>query len=291
MKFAFIHAKKACWPVVVMCKVLDVSPSGYYAWRDRPAPSRASQDAQLVIGIKRAHKAGRGCYGSPRVHRMLRREGLRVGKKRIERLMRCEGLTGRRRKPFCVTTDSKHASLVADNLLARNFRVEQPNKAWVTDVTYIWTVQGWLYLAAIIDLYSRRVVGWSAGPNNDTGLALAALETAVRQRNPPHGLVHHSNRGSVYASGDYRRRLRHFGMTCSMSRKGNCWDNAVAESFFASIKGELLDHQNFDTHSEGAEAISDYIENFYNVRRLHSSNGYQSPLEYELRLTTETQAA
>jgi putative transposase len=291
VKFAFIHAEKARWPVRVMCQVLGVSCSGYYAWRGRPPSCRAVRDAELVKVIKAAHKAGREAYGSPRVHRALRRSGTHVARKRVERLMRHQGIVGRRKKRFCATTDSKHADPIAPNMLQREFEVPAPNKVWVTDVTYVWTTQGWLYLAAIIDLYSRRVVGWSSGPSNDRRLALCALEKAALTRRPNVGLIHHSDRGSVYASGEYRARLRHFGMVSSMSRKGDCWDNAVAESFFATIKTEMLDHKTFETHAAAAAAIADYIDNFYNAHRLHSFNGYVSPIERELKLVLEGQAA
>jgi putative transposase len=241
--------------------------------------------------IKVAHKAGRGAYGSPRVHRALRRAGTRVGRKRVERLMRHQGIVGRRKKRFCVTTNSKHANPIAPNVLERKFVVSAPNEVWVTDVTYVWTAQGWLYLAAILDLYSRRVVGWSAGPNNDRRLALAALERGALTRRPCAGLIHHSDRGSVYASGDYRARLRHFGMVCSMSRKGDCWDNAVAESFFATIKTEMIADRTFATHAAATAAIGDYIDQFYNTTRLHSFNKYVSPIERELKVAVEALAA
>ena len=291
MRFAFIHEEKAVWPVDALCDVLDVSRSGYYAWSDRGPSTRATEDAQLVVDIKAAYKLGRGSYGSPRVLRALRRDGRRVGKKRVERLMRRERIVARRKKKFRITTDSKHPDPIAPNLLNRNFDVALPNKAWVTDVTYVWTLQGWLYLAAILDLCSRRVVGWAASANNDRQLALDALARATDARHPLEGLLHHSDRGSVYASGDYRNTLSSLGMIPSMSRKGDCWDNAVAESFFATIKGEMIDHEVFTTRAEAIAAIGDYIDGFYNVHRMHSSIGYVSPIEFELKLNLEREAA
>jgi putative transposase len=291
VKFAFIHEEKATWPVEALCDVLDVSRSGYYAWRSRPPSMRTLEDEQIVVDIKAAQKVGRGNYGSPRILRALRKNGKRVGKKRIERLMRREGIVAKRRKKFRLTTDSKHADPIAPNVLNRDFDVASPNTVWATDVTYVWTLQGWLYLAAILDLCSRRVVGWATGPNNDRQLALDALARANAARQPSEGLLHHSDRGSVYASGDYRGALTTFGMTASMSRKGDCWDNAVAESFFATIKGEMIDHEVFETRAEATAAIADYIDGFYNTCRLHSSIGYVSPIEFELKLKLDQEAA
>jgi putative transposase len=291
VQFAFIDEEKATWPVVVMCDVLAVSLSGFYAWKDRPASSRTLEDEQLVVDIKAVHKAGRGSYGSPRVFRALRRQGKRVGKKRVERLMRSEGVVGRKRKKFCVTTDSRHEDPIAPNVVRRNFEAPTPNAVWVTDVTYVWTHEGWLYLAAILDLCSRRVVGWATSANNDTSLALDALARAKRARMPLVGLVHHSDRGSVYASADYRAALTALGAVASMSRKGDCWDNAVAESFFATIKGEMIDERDFETRAEANVAIGDYIDAFYNVSRLHSTIGYVSPIEFELKLKSRREAA
>jgi len=287
VKFAFIDAEKAQWPVEVQCDLLGVSRSGYYAWRDRPEAPRAAEDAELVVEIKAAHKAGRGNYGSPRVHRELRAKGRRVGRKRVERLMRREGIVGRRKKRFRKTTDSNHSHPIAPNVLERNFDVDLPNAAWVTDVTYVWTHEGWLYLAAILDLFSRRVVGWSASANNDRALAISALDRAVAEREPTRGLIHHSDRGSVYASGDYGDALTKLGAVKSMSRKGDCWDNAVGESFFATIKGEMIDHEDFQTRAAAIAAIADYIDGFYNPCRRHSSIGYVSPIEFELKFMSE----
>jgi transposase InsO family protein len=291
VRFAFIDEEKATWPVDAMCDVLSVSRSGFYAWKTRPTSPRALEDAELVVDIKAAHKAGRGNYGSPRVFRALRKRGKRIGKKRVERLMRQEGIAGKKRKKFCVTTDSRHADPIAPNIVQRHFDAPVPNAVWVTDVTYVWTHEGWLYLAAILDLCSRRVVGWATSANNDTELALDALKRAKGSRMPLLGLVHHSDRGSVYASEAYRDALKALGAVASMSRKGDCWDNAVAESFFATIKGEMIDDQEFETLAEASVAISDYIDAFYNVSRLHSTIGYVSPIEFELMLKSRREAA
>jgi putative transposase len=291
VRFAFIDEEKATWPVEVLCEVLGVSRSGFYAWRERPPSPRALDDAQLVVDIKAAHKAGRGAYGSPRVLRALRKQGKYVGKKRVERLMRREGIVAKKRKKFCITTDSRHTDPVAPNVLLRDFDIARPNTAWVTDVTYVATREGWLYLAAILDLCSRRVVGWATSGHNDRQLALDALARATSTRKPSAGLVHHSDRGSVYASGDYRGALDDMGAVPSMSRKGDCWDNAVAESFFATIKGEMIDHEDFETKAAATAAIADYIDAFYNVRRMHSTIGYVSPIEFELKLQSIREVA
>ena len=287
MKFAFIDAEKARWPVEVQCEVFGVSRSGYYAWRGRPAAPRAREDAEVVIEIKVASEVGRGNYGSPRVHRELRSQGRRISRKRVERLMRQEGIVARKKRRFRKTTDSNHSHPIAPNVLARKFNVELPDTAWVTDVTYVWTHEGWLYLAAILDLFSRRVVGWATSANNDRALAISALDRATAARAPEAGLVHHSDRGSVYASGDYGEALTSIGAVKSMSRKGDCWDNAVAESFFATIKGEMIDHEDYQTRAAAIAAIGDYIDGFYNPCRRHSAIGYVSPIEFELKFLNE----
>lgn len=287
MKYAFIDAEKGQWPVDVQCDTLGVSRSGYYAWKGRPVAPRAEQDVELVDEIKAAYAAGRGTYGSPRVHRELRAKGRRIGRKRVERLMRQHGIAARRKRRFRRTTDSNHSQPIAPNVLERNFDVELPNTAWVTDVTYVWTHEGWLYLAVILDLFSRRVVGWAVSANNDRALALGALDRAVCARTPAEGLVHHSDRGSVYASDDYGEGLTKIGAIKSMSRKGDCWDNAVAESFFATIKGEMIDHEDYLTRSAAIAAIADYIDGFYNPCRRHSAIDYVSPIEFELKFMSE----
>ncbi len=291
MRFARIDAEKGHWPVEAQCEVLGVSRSGYYAWRDRPEAPRAKADAELLVEIKAAHKVGRKAYGSPRVHRELRANGRRVGRKRVERLMRREGIVGRKKRRFRHTTDSNHPDPIAPNTLNRTINVPLPNTAWVTDVTYVWTREGWLYLAAILDLFSRRVVGWAASSNNDRALALDALARATSARKPDAGLLHHSDRGSVYASADYGDALTKIGAVKSMSRRANCWDNAVAESFFATIKSEMIDHEEYETRAEAIAAIDDYIECFYNTHRRHSAIGYVSPVEFEMMFVREELAA
>ena len=291
MKFAFIAAEKAQHPVAVLCSVLGVSSSGFYAWRKRPPSQRAKRDARLAVEVRLAHKRGRGTYGSPRVHRELKAHGHRVGKKRVERLMRQEGIQGRQKRRFRRTTDSNHTQPVAANVLARNFHAAAPNTAWVTDVTYVWTGEGWLYLAALLDLFSRRVVGWAASETNDRALALEALRRALSARRPATGLVHHSDRGSPYASDDYQTALSERGLVASMSRKGDCWDNAVAESFFATLRAELLDHEHYANRRTAIASIADYIDGFYNPVRRHSSIGYVSPVEFELKRFAREEAA
>jgi putative transposase len=288
VKFAFIQSEKAHWPIEVQCEVFGVSRSGYYAWRARPEAPRAALDAELVSEIKDAYKVGRGGYGSPRVHRELRARGRRVGRKRVERLMRREGIVALKKRRFRRTTDSNHPHPIAPNVLERDFATELPNIAWVTDVTYVWTQEGWLYLAAILDLFSRRVVGWAVSANNDRALAMDALNGAASARMPSAGFIHHSDRGSVYASGDYGDALNKLGAVKSMSRKGDCWDNAVAESFFATIKGEMIDHADYRTRAAAIGAIADYIDGFYNPCRRHSAIGYVSPIEFELNFMSET---
>lgn len=291
MKFAFILARMVAFPVAVLCRVLGVSTSGFYAWAKRPEPERAKSDARLAVDVAAVHKRSRGRYGSPRVHAELRARGVRVGRKRVARLMRENGLYARRRRRFRKTTDSRHAKPIAPNVLERDFAASAPNEVWVTDVTYVWTAEGWLYLAAIIDLFARRVVGWAASDTNDTKLALAALAMASVRRKPARGLVHHSDRGSPYASEEYRRALTELGIIASMSRKGDCWDNAVAESFFATIKAELIDEEAYATRDDALTSIADYIESFYNVERRHSHLNYVSPIEFELKSKVASLAA
>ncbi|MDI1450815.1 IS3 family transposase [Polyangium sp. 6x1] len=291
VKFAFIAVEKAYFPVSVLCDVLGVSRSGFYAWSKRPEPRRKASDAQLAAEITAAHRRSRGTYGSPRVHAELRAKGLCVSRKRVERLMRERGLEARRKRRFRRTTDSNHTMPIAPNVLGRRFDAKAPNEAWVTDVTYIPTAEGWLYLAAILDLFSRRVVGFAMSEQNDRALALAALERALRARRPASGMVHHSDRGSPYASEAYREALRERGIVASMSRTGDCYDNAVAESFFATLKAELVDGKSSPTRDAAMASIGDYLERFYNHARRHSYLGYLSPVEFELRAQVATFAA
>jgi putative transposase len=279
-----VDAEKAQYPVQVLCEVLGVSPSGYYAWKRRAPSPRSRRDAQLAVEVAAAHTKSGKRYGSPRVHRTLRKKGVCVGKKRVERLMRERGIVGRQKRRFRRTTDSSHAYPVAPNVLGRDFAPRAPNTAWAGDVTYIATGEGWSYLAVLLDLYSRRVVGWAMSPTNDTNLALAALHRAVAsRRDVARGLVHHTDRGSPYASAEYRTALDSYAMVASMSRTGDCWDNAVAESFFATLRAELVDHETYATGDAAARAIGQYIEGFYNAERLHSHLDYVSPIEFELK--------
>ena len=290
MKFAFILAEKALYPVVVLCHVLGVSCSGSSAWLGRPPGARARSDQQPAVEIVAVHARSRRTYGSPRVRATLRAKGFRVGKKRVERLMRQGGVRAERKRPFRSTTDSRHDSPIAPNRLARDFTAEAPNRDWVTDVTADRTQEGWLFVAVMLDLFARRAVGWATSAVNDTDLALAALESAVRQRKPRAGLVHHSDRGSPYASARYRAALTAYGMVASMSRKGDCWDNAVAESFFSTLKGELTEREDYATRAQARRSIGEYIDGFYNGERRHSFNDYVNPIEHELRCQVKAQA-
>jgi putative transposase len=280
VKFAFIAAEKATWPVAWMCQKLGVSRSGFYAFEARKESARATEDRRLTMLISMAHEAGRRTYGSPRIHRELRdAHGTRVGRNRVIRLMRAQGIRGVSRRRRVHTTDSRHGFPIAPNLLDRNFAAEAPNRRWVGDITYLRTTEGWLYLAVILDLFSRYVVGWATSGAIDRHLVLKALNMANHRRRPEAGLIHHTDRGTQYASDDYQTALGAEGLICSMSRRGNCYDNAVAESFFGTIKTELGD--TFETHDSGNRALFDYIEVFYNRTRRHSSLGYVSPAEYE----------
>ncbi len=284
MKFALVDAEKAHFPISVLCDVLGVSRSGYHAWKKRPPSARAKSDAQLAVEIAAAHQKSRRRYGSPRVHGALRKRGIRVSKKRVERLMREGGLVARQKRRFRRTTDSNHTSPVAPNIVARNFEPEAANQVWAGDVTYIATGEGWSYLAVLLDLFSRRVVGWAMSDTNDTELALTALRRAVANRGAlAAGITHHTDRGSPYASDDYRDALASYAMVASMSRTGDCWDNAVAESFFATLRVELVDDERYSTRRAAERSIGEYIDGFYNVERLHSHLDYVSPIEFELR--------
>ncbi len=281
MRFAFIDAKKALYPVGILCRVLRVSRSGYYAWRDRKPSVRALEDERLRPKVVEAFKTGRGSYGSPRVLDELIEQGFEVGRRRIARLMRELGLRGVSPRKFRVTTDSDHKYPIARNVLNRDFKASRPNEKWATDITYIWTSEGWLYLATVMDLYSRRIVGWSMADHMRTELCLDALRMAIKQRTNVKGLVHHSDRGVQYASDDYRAALKARGIECSMSRRATCWDNAVAESFFGTLKNELIYRRPWLDRETVRDAISEYIEVFYNRIRRHSTIGNISPAKFE----------
>jgi transposase InsO family protein len=285
VKSEFITAQKASYPVTTLCRVLQVSRSAYYGGVDRPPARRRAVDTELSARIHAIHRASRATYGSPRIHEQLRQEKTPVSRKRVARLMVAAGLCGRRPRRWYATTDSTHGGPVAANVLARRFRPAAPNQVWASDITYIWTSEGWLYLAVVLDLFARRIVGWTVVDHLRTELVLAALTMALGRRRPPTALLHHSDQGVQYASEAYQQVLRANGIVCSMSRRGNCWDNAVVESFFATLKTELIDRRAWPTRREAREAISEYIELFYNAHRLHSSLGYRAPNDFEKRVT------
>jgi putative transposase len=281
MRYEFIRAEKAMFPVRWMCRLLDVSRSGYYAWVEGN-DSREQHDRQILQVIREVFEENREAYGSPRIYRELRERRIRCSKSRLERLMRENGITPPRKKKYRVTTNSNHKNPIAPNVLQRDFTSPAPNRRWVSDITYVWTRAGWLYLAVVLDLFSRRIVGWAMESNLDTeSLPLRALHMALFGRAPTRGLIHHSDRGCQYTSQAYRDALRTRAIVCSMSRRGDCWDNAVVESFFASLKLELIHRRSFRTREEARLAIFDYIEIFYNRQRRHSYLGYMSPEEFE----------
>lgn len=279
MRFAFIDAEKANFPVAFMCRHLGVSPSGFYAWSGRPESARSREDRRLALLTREAHQIGREAYGSPRVHEELKAQGVHISRKRVIRLMQEQGLKGKTRRRWVMTTHSKHDLPVAPNLLARNFEASKPNQRWVGDITYLRTSEGWLFLAVVLDLYSRMVVGWAVSALIDRHLVLKALDMALKRRCPGAGLLHHSDQGSQYASEDYQKVLAARGITCSMSRRGECYDNAAMESWFGTLKTEL--GETFETHADGKRQLFDYIEVFYNQKRRHSALGYLSPAEFE----------
>ncbi len=280
--FGFIDEHRDQWPVRVLCDALDVSPAGYYAWRDRPTSARQQRQDALVVEIRAIHAEFEARYGSPRVQKELVARGHDCCENTVAKLMRDHDIRAKTARKFrCTTTDSDHDLPVADNLLDRQFNPARPNEAWVADITYIPTREGWLYLAVVEDLYSRRVVGWSMADHLESRLVVDALALAVERRLPGEDLLAHSDRGSQYASAHYQSLLARHGITCSMSRRGDCWDNAPMESFFASLKKELIHGADFATRAEARAAIVEYIEVFYNTKRRHSSLGYVSPAEYE----------
>ena len=284
MRYAFLAAHVQEYSVKLLCRVLQVSRSGYYAFRGR-GPSRGQeQNRQLLEQIEQAFVKSRRIYGSPRITHQLWADGVHCSRGRVERLMAQHGLGARPKRRYISTTDSGHALAVAPNVLARAFKVSEPNQVWASDLTFIPTQEGWLYLAGVLDLCSRLPVGWSMGEHLQSSLVLEALQMAYTRRRPAPGLLHHSDRGSVYASEAYRMQLEAYGMRCSMSRKGNVWDNAPMESFFGILKRELVSNAKPRTRQEARQAIFEYIEVFYNRERLHSSLGYLCPVAYEQQL-------
>lgn len=281
MKYRFIEKHQPRYPVERQCRVLEVSRSGYYAWRVRQRRDQDKSHQALIEHIRRIHKKSRKTYGSPRVHAELRSEGIVINHKRVARLMRLEGLYGRRMRRKVSTTDSKHDYPIAPNLLNRQFHADAPDTKWVADITYIPTCEGWLYLAAVLDLYSRKIVGWSMNARITADLVENALRMALYERQPDPGLLHHSDRGSQYASEQIRQILAANRIEVSMSRTGNCYDNAVMESFFSTLKCEWVHHQNYKTRTEASRDIFEYIAGFYNTVRRHSALGYLSPNDFE----------
>ena len=284
MKFAVIARHVGEFPVRLMCDALRVSPAGFYAAQTRPPSARQRRDQRLRLEIRAVHAATRRRYGAPKIHQELRAQGIRCGHNRVARLMRLDGLRSKRARAFKVTTQSTHAWPVAPNLLARQFdlgaHVEQ-DRAWAADITYLPTREGWLYLAVVLDLASRCVVGWCADSRLGHALTRRALEMALRRRHPPGGLLHHSDRGLQYANAGYRQLLAQHGLCCSMSRLGNCWDNAVTESFFATLKTELAHDATWTTRAAAYHDLAEYIESWYNRQRRHQTLGYLTPVQYE----------
>lgn len=297
-RFAAIEAHRERFPVRLMCKVLEVSPSGFYEAmvRRTAGPSaRAVSDEGVRVHVRAAHRKSRGCYGVLRVQKELKAQGLSIGRKRVARLMREDRLVGRRRRrKFIRTTDSAHDGTIVPNLLDRRFTLADhpvPDRAWCGDLTYIPTREGWLFLSVLLDLSTRRVVGWATGATLATALPLRALERALRLRQPSPGLIHHTDRGSQYASAEYRSVLSRHGLVQSMSRKGDCWDNAVSESFFSTLEHELLCNVEFHTRLEAGRCVAEFIESWYNVERLHSTLGYLSPVQFEEQLRQQLERA
>ena len=271
------------FPVTIMCAVLEVSRSGFSSWTKRDHAAKAGKRHELVRQIEQIHQGSRGTYGSPRVLRVLRGLDVKCGKGKLERLMREEGIRAKTNKKFKVTTDSNHSLPVAENLLKRSFQVGVPNNTWLADITYIWTREGWLYLAAVLDLGTRKIVGWSMNERMKEDLVLDAIDMAYRRQKPPSGLLHHSDRGSQYAGHAFQQRLWAYGMIASMSGRGQCWDNAPMESFFHTLKTEHVYFEDFVTRRQARESIFEWIEVFYNRIRLHSTLGYVTPECYEQR--------
>lgn len=286
MRFDWIKTHRKHWPVNLMCRVLQVSRSGYYAWTRRPPSERAERRATLTQKIRQVHEDSRHNYGSPRVHLELVEQGERVNVKTVAKLMRENHIKSRIKRRFNVkTTDSTHGYAIAPNRLERNFTFDQPNRAWVADITYVPTLEGWLYLAVVLDLHARKVIGYATADHLRTSLPLDALAMAIDTRQPNakagDALIHHSDRGVQYACVSYRAMLEAHGLDASMSRRSDCYDNAVAESFFGTLKQELVHHECYATRAEAAASITDYIDNFYNPIRRHSTLGYVSPMDYE----------
>jgi putative transposase len=288
MSFALIDAKKAEVPIKTACAVLAVSVSGYYAWKNRNASPRQHRDMILLAHIRAQFSTSNETYGSPRMHAELKDDGLAVGRHRVARIMRDNDLKARQKTRFKKTTDSDHGGPVAPNVLDQDFSTDGPDQKWGVDISYVWTAEGWLYLAIVLDLFSRRIVGWAIRDRMQKGLAIEALQRAIAVRKPRSGLIHHSDRGSQYCSADYRKIVSSHGFVASMSGRGNCYDNAMVETVFKTIKSELIWRTAFTTRWQATKAIGQYIEGFYNPRRRHSSLGYISPAAFETRFQATT---
>jgi len=284
VKYGFIQSHEGYWPVTHLCRLLGVQRSAYYDWRDRPGKVIPAQELALRRRMKALFAASRGSLGSRMMMNNLRQEGFEIGREKTRRLMKSLGLEVKYKRRYKVTTDSNHDLPVAANVLNRAFSPQAPNQAWGTDITYLWTQEGWVYLAVVIDLYSRRVVGWSTDKRMHKSLVIRALMMAINLRKPVPGLVHHSDRGGQYCSKSYQRLLKQNGMVCSMSRKGNCWDNAPVERFFGSLKREWTDGQLYRSRQAVIADVREYVAVYYNSKRLHSTLGYTTPMEYEKRL-------
>ena len=291
MRYAFIREHEGEFHVAAMCRVLEVGASGYYGWRGRKSSSRAEENERLLEKIKAAYAESRAVYGSPKIYRCLRRDGERVNHKRVARLMREHEIRAKRVKKSKRTTDSRHSLPVAENVLARQFSSERPDQVWTSDITYVWTQEGWLYLVVFLDLYSRMVVGWAVSEDLSTEFVEAAFMQGQARRGAAVSPLIHSDRGSQYASAAFRERLSAWGCVQSMSRKANCWDNAVTESFFGILKNELIHHERFATRQEARDKIFDYIEVFYNRSRIHSATDFFAPAEYEARYRAQLKEA
>jgi len=283
VRYQFVDIEKKVYPVILICDVMRVSRSGYYSWRKRGKSARERADEQLIPIVKDAARVSGRTYGTRRIREELKENGHPCGRYKARRLMKLAGVTVRRRKKFKVTTDSSHKLPVSPNLLARKFSVSAPNRVWVSDITYLWTSEGWLYLAVVLDLFQRKIVGWSMSRRINKQLVMDALRMAIWHCRPEAGLIFHSDRGSQYCSHDFLKMLKAHQILSSMSRKGNCWDNAVAESFFGSLKTERVYFAKYSTREEARRDIVDYIEMFYNSKRRHSTLGYLSPAAFEKR--------
>lgn len=285
MRFKLIDEAKKQFPVHRLCNVLGVSESGFFAWKHRGASQRQLDDMVLLAHIRSQFALSHGTYGSPRMHVELYEDGVSVGRHRVARLMRDNGIIALQKRRYKKTTDSDHGGLVAPNLLDQDFACDGPDQKWGVDISYVWTREGWLYLAIVLDLYSRRIVGWETSDRLKKDLAITALKRAIATRQPPRNLIHHSDRGSQYCSHGYRKLLAANGMLSSMSGKGNCYDNAMVETVFKTIKSELVWRTSFQTRQQAKNALGKYIDGFYNPRRRHSALGYKSPIKFEAEMT------